>query len=176
MHLCLHLLWHHVTLLTNVMTLSTPTPCLRGHLISYITFRLHLSNDNERNVVITRLCWGPQPGKQDIYAELHWWISAHLAQPTLYISSLTTVIVPPGTSTPGLKNKYYHHDVLIIMPWLHLLPSHKWWKEKSAFSWAQKEINDRKRATKALCTTGHKNVVVLLLYPHLRWVSLRIQY
>ena len=85
------------------MTLSTPTPCLRGHLISYITFRLHLSNDNERNVVITRLCRGPQPGKQDIYAELHWWISAHLAQPALYISSLTTVIVPPSTSVPELK-------------------------------------------------------------------------
>ena len=34
----------------------------------------------------------------------------------------------------------------------------------------EKEINYRKRATKALCTTGHKNVVVLLLYSHLRWV------
>ena len=63
-----------------------------------------------------------------------------------------------------LVESYLANNVLNIMPWLHLLPSHKWWKEKSAFSWAQKEINDRKRATKALCTTGHKNVAVLLLW------------
>ena len=112
------------------MTLSTPTPCLRGHLISYISLVLHSSNDNERNVVITRLCRGPQPGKQDIYAELHWWISAHLAQPALYISSLTTVIVPPSTSAPELKKKHHPHSVLIIMPQLHLLPSHKWLKKR----------------------------------------------
>ena len=43
------------------------------------------------------------------------------------------------------------------MPWLHLLPSHKWWKKRVHIARLKGNIL-QKRATKALCTTGHKNV------------------